>query len=29
MDEGIPIYAMKYYRKALRDIVDWLENHSE
>ena len=29
MPDDIPLYAMRYYRKALRDAVDWLENHSE
>lgn len=29
MADDIPLYAMRYYRKALRDAVDWLENHSE
>ena len=29
MADDIPLYAMRYYRKALRDVVDWLENHSE
>lgn len=29
MADDIPLYAMRYYRKALRDVVGWLENHSE
>lgn len=29
MADNIPLYAMRYYRKALRDVVDWMENHSD
>lgn len=29
MADDIPLYAMRYYRKALRDVVDWMDNHSE
>ena len=28
-DEQIPLWGMQFYRKALRDSVDWLERHSD
>lgn len=27
-NEPVPLWGMRYYRKALRDVVDWLELHS-
>lgn len=28
-EDQVPLWGMKYYRKALRDVVDWLEQHSD
>lgn len=28
-DEEIMLYAMPYYRKALRDVYNWFEAHSD
>lgn len=27
-NDPVPLWGMRYYRKALRDAVDWLESHS-